>query len=98
MATTKFGISTDEYDRLVERAERFYKNELEPQLIDEYKGYLVEVDGRTLQYALGLYREADIHRELLEKCDDDPVVFTARVGSETVYEITGATVLYDDVR
>ena len=96
--TTKFGIPTDEYEHLVQRAERFYRNELEPQLIEEYKGYLVEVDGRTLQYALGLYRSADIHRELLEKCDDDPVVFTARVGSDTVYEITGATVLSDDIK
>ena len=96
--TTKFGIPTDEYDRLVQRAERFYKDELEPRLIDEYKGYVVEVDGRTLQYALGVYRAADIHRELWEKCDDDPVVFTARVGSATVYEITGATVLSDDIK
>ena len=55
-------------------------------------------NGRTLRYALGFFRAADIHRELLEKCDDDPVVFTARVGSDTVYEITGATVLSDDVK
>lgn len=95
MATTKFGISADEYDRLIERAERFYKNELEPRLIDEFRGYIVEVDGRTLNYSMGLYRESDIHRELLEKCDEHPVVFAARVGSETVYEVTGATVLYD---
>ena len=96
--TTKFGIPADEYGRLVQRAERFYKDELEPRLIDDYKGYIVEVDGRTLRYALGFFRAADIHRELLEKCDDDPVVFTARVGSDTVYEITGATVLSDDVK
>ena len=98
MATTKFGIPADEYDRLVQRAERFYKDELELRLIDEYEGYIVEVDGRTLQYALGLYSAADIHRKLVEKCDEDPVVFTARVGSDAVYEITGATVLYDDER
>ena len=91
--TTKFGIPTDEYDRLVQRAERFYKDELEPRLIDEFKGYIVKVDGRTLNYSMGLYRESDIRRELLEKCDEQPVVFTARVGSETVYELTGATVL-----
>ena len=96
--TTKFGIPTEEYDRLVQRAERFYKDNLEPQLVDEYRGYLVEVDGRTLQYALGLYREAEIHRELVEKCDDQPVVFAARVGAETVYEITGATVLSDHIK
>ena len=95
---TELGIRTDEYDRLVQRAERFYKDELEPRLIDEFRGYLIEVDGRTLQYALGLYRSADIHRELLEKCDEHPVVFSARVGSDTVYEITGATVLSDDIK
>ena len=95
---TKFGIPADEYDRLLQRAESYYKNELEPRLIDEYCGYLVEVDGRTLKYAMGLYRESNIHRELLAKCDERPVVFTARVGSDTVYEITGATVLSDDIR
>ena len=36
--TTKFGIPTEEYDRLIRRAERFYKDELEPRLADEYKG------------------------------------------------------------
>ena len=93
---TKFGIPTDEYDRLVQRAERFYKDELEPRLIDEFRGYIVEVDGRTLNYSMGLYRESNIHRELLKKCDEHPVVFTARVGSETVYELTGATILPDN--
>ncbi len=96
--TTKFGIPTEEYDRLIRRAERFYKDELEPRLADEYKGYIVEIDGRSLQYAMGLYRHADIHRELVKKCDEDPVVFTARVGSDTVYEVTGATVLPLDVK
>ena len=47
---------------------------------------------------MGLYRHADIHRELVKKCDEDPVVFTARVGSHTVYEVTGATVLPLDAK
>ncbi len=86
-------LPVEEEKRLVQRAERFYKDELEPRLIDKFKGYIVKVDGRTLNYSMGLYYESDIRRELIEKCDEAPVVFTARVGSETVYELTGATVL-----
>ena len=90
---TKFETSTEERDRLIKRAERFYKKSLEPNLIEDYKGYIVEVDGRTLKYALGRNRAAEIHRELLEKCGGEAVVFTARVGSDVVYEVSGPTVL-----
>ncbi len=95
MTSTKFGLAVEEYDRLIERAERFYKEELEAQLIDDHKGDIVEIDGRTLKYAIGSYRISDIHRDLVKKCDTEPVVFTARVGSDAVYDAVGATVLYE---
>ena len=98
MTSTKFGIPVEEYNRLMERAERFYEDELESQLIDEFEGYIVQIDGRTLEYAIGLYGESDVHRELVDKCDEKPVVFSARVGSIAVYQLGGATIVDDDAK
>ena len=47
---------------------------------------------------MGLYRESEIRRELMGKCDQRPVIFTARVGSDAFYTLTGMTVLDADAK
>lgn len=92
---TQQGLPVEEEKRLVERAKKFYEDELLEQLIDEHKGRIVLIDGHTLQYAVGM-NESGAYEELLRKCDK-PVTYIARVGSDYVYYVPlPSTVLYSD--
>ena len=82
---TQQGLPVEEEQRLVERAKRFYEDELEDRLIEEHKGDIVAIDGYTLRYALGL-NASGAYRELRRKCDR-PVTYTARVGYDYVYYV-----------
>ena len=87
------GLPVEEKNRLVERAKRFYEDELLDQLIDEHKGNIVVIDGYTLQYAVGM-NESGAYEELLRKCDK-PITYAARVGSDYIYYVPlPSTVLY----
>lgn len=92
---TQKGSPTEEEKRLVERAKRYYEDELLDQLIDDHKGNIVVIDGFTLQYAVGM-NESGAYEELLRKCDK-PVTYAARVGSDYLYYVPlPSTVLYGD--
>ena len=86
MTSTKFGIPVEEYNRLMERAARFYKDELESQLIDEFEGDIVVIDGYSLEYAVAM-NESGARQALLSKISE-PVTYTARVGFEYVYHVS----------
>ncbi len=83
---TQQGLPVEEEKRLVERAKRFYEDELLDQLIADHKGDIVAVDGYTLQYAVG-FNASEAHQELRRKCDK-PVFYTARVGYDYVYSVS----------
>lgn len=83
--TTKFGIPTDEYEQLVQRAKRFYEDELIDQLIDNHKGDMVAIDGRTLQYEVAM-NESSARQELERKCGK-PVVYLVRIGFDYHYDV-----------
>lgn len=92
---TQQGLPVEEEKRLVERAKRFYEDELIDQLIDDHKGNIVVIDGYTLQYAVGM-NESGAREELL-KHTPKPVTYTARVGSDHLYYVPlPSTVLYGD--
>ena len=92
---TQQGLPVEEEKRLVERAKRFYEDELLAQLIDEHKGRIVVIDGYTLQHAVGM--NESLAREKLLKHNPNPVTYTARVGSDYVYYVPlPSTVLYGD--
>lgn len=82
---TQQGLPVEEEQRLVERAKRFYEDELVDQLIDEHKGDIVVIDGYTLKYAVAM-NESGARQELRRKCDK-PVTYTARVGFDYVYYV-----------
>ena len=82
---TQQGLPVEEEQRLVERAKRFYEDELADQLIDEHKGDIVVIDGYTLKYAVAM-NESGARQELRRKCDK-PVTYTARVGFDYVYYV-----------
>ena len=82
---TQQGLPVEEEQRLVQRAKRFYEDELIDQLIDDHKGNIVVIDGYTLQYAVGM-NESGARQELRKKCDK-PVTYTARVGFDYVYYV-----------
>ena len=83
--TTKFGIPTEEYDRLIQRAKRFYEDELLDQLIEDHKGDMVVIDIRTLRYVVAM-NESGARQELRRKCDN-PVTYTARIGFDYHYDV-----------
>ncbi len=82
---TQQGLPVEEEKRLVERARRFYEDELLDQLIEEHKGDIVVIDGYTLKYGVGL--NASLAREdLLRKCES-PVTYNARVGYDYAFDV-----------
>ena len=83
--TTKFGVPTEEYDRLIQRAKRFYEEQLLDKLIEDYKGYMVAIDGHTLQYEVAM-NDSGARQELRKKCDN-PVTYTARIGFDYHYDV-----------
>ena len=82
---TQHGLPVEEEKRLVERAKRFYDAELLDQLVDEHKGDIVVIDGRTLKYAVAM-NESGARKILKRKCHK-PVTYTARVGFDYVYNV-----------
>ena len=82
---TQHDLPVEEEKRLVERARRFYEDELLDQLIEDHKGDIVTIDGYTLKYAVAM-NASGARQELLKKCDK-PVTYTARVGFDYVYYV-----------
>ena len=91
--STQYGVPSEEEKRLKERAKRFYEDELLDQLIEEFKGFMVVIDGRTLRYEVAM-NESGARQELERKCDK-PVVYLARIGFNHHYDVSlPSTVLY----
>ena len=82
---TQHGLPAEEEKRLVERAKRFYENELLDQLIDDHKGDMVVIDGRTLQYEVAM-NESGARQNLKRKCHE-PVIYLARIGFDYHYDV-----------
>ncbi|MCY4475911.1 MAG: hypothetical protein OXC83_10825 [Chloroflexi bacterium] len=82
---TQHGLPVEEKKRFVERAKRFYEDELLDQLIDDHKGDIVVIDGYTLKYAVAM-NASSARQQLRRKCDK-PVTYTARVGFDYVYYV-----------
>ena len=82
---TQHGLPVEEKKRLVERAKRFYEDELIDQLIEDHIGDMVVIDGRTLQYEVAM-NESGARQELERKCDK-PVVYLARIGFDYHYDV-----------
>ena len=83
--TTRKDLRTEEEKRLVERAKRFYEDELLDQLIDDHKGDMVVIDGRTLQYEVAM-NESGARHNLKRKCHE-PVIYLARIGFDYHYDV-----------
>ena len=82
---TQHGLPVEEKKRFVERAKRFYEDELIDQLIEDHIGDMVVIDGRTLQYEVAM-NESGARQELERKCDK-PVVYLARIGFDYHYDV-----------
>ena len=82
---TQHDLPLEEEKRLVERAKRFYEDELLDQLIENHKGDIVVIDGKTLKYAVAM-NASGARQELREKCDKT-VTYTARIGFDYVYDV-----------
>lgn len=71
------------------RAKRIYENELRDDLVKDHVGYIVKVDGRSGKFAIGISASQTL-AELKEKCHA-PVTYTARIGSDHVYDLPSST-------
>ena len=78
----------------VERARRYYESELRDKLTQDHLGSIITIDGRTLKYAIGVNGSQSASR-LREICED-PITYTARIGSDYVYDVPSATILSGD--
>ena len=77
-------VSAEEREKLFADVERFYKNELEPTLVEEYEGMLIVIDARSREYEIATDDNPFIHDRLLRRCPD-AVPFTARIGRAHLY-------------
>ena len=90
--TLKDNVSRSEKQQLIDRAKRIYEDELQERLVGEFEGNIIVVDGRTGEYEIGDH--ASSAKRLRERCPD-AVTYTARIGSDHVYEIPSLTVITD---
>ena len=74
----------------IERAKKIYEEQLKYELVKKHKGYIVKVDGRSGKYALGISASQSLP-ELKQLCDNS-ITYTARIGSDYVYELPNSTI------
>ena len=83
-------VSDEERATLMAEVESFYKNELEPKLVEEYGGMVIVVDARSREYEIATDDNPFIHDRLLRRCPD-AVPYTARIGREHLYFVGGVS-------
>ena len=76
--------------RYIERAKKIYEDQLRDELVKKHKGYIIKVDGRSGKYALGISASQSLSE--LKKLCDSPITYTARIGSDHVYELPSSTI------
>ena len=81
----------EERKRYVKRAKELYDRELRHELIRDYEGYIVKIDGRSGEYAIGISASQSL-ADLKKRCQN-PITYTARIGSDHVYDMPSSTVL-----
>lgn len=77
-------VSQKEREALFADIENFYKNQLEPELVEEYNGMVIVIDARSREYEIATDDNPFIHGQLLRRCPD-AVPYTARIGSRHLY-------------
>ena len=82
-------VSAEERETLIADIESFYKNELEPNLVEEYEGMVIVIDARSREYEIATEDNPFIHDRLLRRCPN-AVPYTARIGREHLYFLGGA--------
>ena len=83
-------VSTEERELLMDDVKRFYKDELEPSLIEEYEGMVIAIDARSRAYEIATDENPFIHDQLLRRCPD-AVPYTARIGRDHLYVVGGVS-------
>ena len=79
-----------ERQRYIKRAKKIYENKLRQKLAEDYEGYIVKIDGRSGDYAVGISASQSLAE--LKKRRKNPITFTARIGSDHVYDLPSVTV------
>ena len=74
----------------VKRAKGIYEKELRNKLVKSHRGHIIKIDGRSGKYGIGLSASQSL-TELKQQCDD-PITYTARIGSNHVYDLPSLTV------
>ena len=80
-----------DHSLFVERAKRIYEDQLRDQLVKKHKGYIIKVDGRSGKYAIGISASQSLSE--LKKLCDNPITYTARIGSDHVYDLPSSTIM-----
>ena len=75
----------------IKRAKSIYEGQLRDDLVKKHKGYIIKIDGRSGEYAIG-YSVSQSLSELKKQCDD-PITYTARIGSDHVYDLPSSTIM-----
>ena len=81
----------EERKRYLKRAKELYDRELRHELIRDYEGYIVKIDGRSGEYAIGISASQSL-ADLKKRCKN-PITYTVRIGSDHVYDMPSSTVL-----
>ena len=77
--------------RYIERARKIYENQLKDELVKKHKGYIIKIDGRSGKYAIGISASQSLSE--LKKLCDNPITYTARIGSDHVYDLSSSTIM-----
>ena len=77
--------------RYMKRAKELYDRKLRHELIEDYEGYIIKIDGRSGEYAIGISASQSL-ADLKKRCDN-PITYTARIGSDHVYDLPSSTIL-----
>lgn len=80
-----------ERKRYIRRAKELYDRKLRHELINDYEGYIVKIDGRSGEYAVGTSASQSL-ADLKKRCEN-PITYTARIGSDHIYDLPSSTVL-----
>lgn len=81
----------EERKRYIKRAKELHDRKLRHELIEDYAGYIIKIDGRSGEYAIGI-RASQSLADLKKRCDN-PITYTARIGSDHVYDLPSSTIL-----
>ena len=85
----------EERKRYIQRAKELYDRKLRHELMTDYEGYIIKIDGRSGEYAIGISASQSL-ADLKKRCQN-PITYAARIGSDHVYDLPSSTVLVPSV-